>query len=59
MLHTLPPDASRFVVALAGMWSIRATTIPDTVMPGISRRRRARSAALRPLVSRLIDDLRP
>jgi hypothetical protein len=58
LLRTLPADAPRFVVGLAGMWSIRAATIPDTVMPDISAWRRARSAALRPLVARLIADLR-
>ncbi|MEU4238371.1 hypothetical protein [Actinoplanes sp. NPDC026619] len=58
LLRTLPPEASRFVVGLAGMWSIRAATIPDTVMPDISVWRRARSAALRPLVAHLIDDHR-
>jgi hypothetical protein len=58
LLRMLPPEASRFVVGLAGMWCIRAATIPDTVMPGISTWRRARSAALRPLVTRLIADLR-
>jgi hypothetical protein len=57
LLRTLPPEASRFVVGLAGMWCIRAATIPDTVMPSISTWRRARSAALRPLVTRLIADL--
>jgi hypothetical protein len=56
MLRTLPPEASRFVVGLAGMWCIRAATIPDTVMPGISLWRRARAAALRPLVTRLITE---
>jgi aminoglycoside phosphotransferase (APT) family kinase protein len=56
LLRTLPPEASRFVVGLAGMWCIRAATIPDTVMPSISTWRRARSAALRPLVTRLIAD---
>jgi len=56
LLRTLPPEASRFVVGLAGMWCIRAATIPDTVMPNISTWRRARSAALRPLVTRLITD---
>lgn len=55
LLRALPPDASRFVVGLAGMWSIRAATIPDTVMPQISAWRRARSTALRPLVTRLIE----
>jgi hypothetical protein len=59
LLRTLPPEASRFVVGLAGMWSIRAATVPDTaVMPSISIWRRARSAALRPLVARLIADFR-
>lgn len=58
LLRTLPPEASRFVVGLAGMWCIRAATIPDTVMPSISVWRRARSVALRPLVTRLIADLR-
>jgi Phosphotransferase enzyme family len=59
LLRTLPPEASRFVVGLAGMWTIRAATVPDTViMPQISAWRRARSAALRPLVARLIADLR-
>jgi len=58
LLRTLPPEASRFVVGLAGMWCIRAATIPDTVMPSISTWRRARSAALRPLVMRLIADFR-
>jgi hypothetical protein len=59
LLQTLPPAASRFVVALAGMWRIRAATIPDTVMPTMSAWRRARVAALRPLVTRLIADLTP
>jgi len=59
LLRTLPPEASRFVVGLAGMWCIRAATVPDTtVMPNISTWRRARSAALRPLVARLLADLR-
>jgi Phosphotransferase enzyme family len=58
LLRTLPPEASRFVVGLAGMWCIRAATIPDTVMPSISTWRRARSVALRPLVTRLVADLR-
>jgi Phosphotransferase enzyme family len=57
LLRALPPEASRFVVGLAGMWCVRAATIPDTVMPSISLWRRARSAALRPLVSGLIADL--
>lgn len=56
-LGCLPPEASRFVVALTGMWTIRAATIPDTVMPDISAWRRERAAALRPLVTRLIGDL--
>jgi hypothetical protein len=58
LLRTLPPEASRFVVGLAGMWCIRAATISDTVMPSIATWRRARSAALRPLVTRLIADFR-
>ncbi|MCY1143412.1 phosphotransferase [Actinoplanes sp. Pm04-4] len=58
LLRTLPPEASRFVVGLAGMWSIRAATVPDTFHPGLSAWRRARSVALRPLVTRLIADLR-
>lgn len=59
LLKTLPPEASRFVVGLAGMWCIRALAVPDTpVMPGISTWRRARSAALRPLMTRLIADFR-
>jgi aminoglycoside phosphotransferase (APT) family kinase protein len=58
LLRTLPPEASRYVVGLAGMWSIRAATVPDTFNPSISTWRRARSAALRPLVTRLIADLR-
>jgi hypothetical protein len=57
LLRSLPADASRFVVGLAGMWSIRAATVPDTFNPSISTWRRARSAALRPLVTRLIADL--
>ncbi|MEV6305512.1 phosphotransferase [Actinoplanes sp. NPDC051861] len=57
LLRALPPEASRFVIGLAGMWTIRAATIPDTVMPGISRWRRARAAALRPLVTRLLSEL--
>jgi ABC-type uncharacterized transport system YnjBCD permease subunit len=56
LLRTLPPEASRFVVGLAGMWCIRAATVPDTVMPSMSTWRRARSQALRPLVARLIDN---
>jgi hypothetical protein len=54
LLQTLPPEASPFVVALAGMWSIRAATIPDTVMPTISAWRRTRAAALRPMLTRLL-----
>ncbi|WP_433384863.1 phosphotransferase [Actinoplanes sp. CA-142083] len=58
LLKTLPTDASRFVVGLAGMWTIRAATVADTpVMPRISAWRRARAHALRPLVSRLITHL--
>ncbi len=56
LLRTLPPEASRFVVGLAGMWSIRAAVVPDTFNPSISAWRRARSAALRPLLERLIAD---
>ncbi|GIF74813.1 hypothetical protein [Asanoa siamensis] len=52
LLRALPPEASRFVVGLAGMWSIRAATIQDATMPGIAGWRRARAAALRPLVTR-------
>lgn len=55
LLATLPPDASRFVVGLAGMWTIRAAMAPETVMPTIAAWRRARAVALRPLLSRLID----
>jgi phosphotransferase family enzyme len=58
LLRKLPPEASRFVVGLAGMWCIRAATVPDTVMPSISTWRRARSVALRPLVTRLLADFR-
>jgi aminoglycoside phosphotransferase (APT) family kinase protein len=58
LLSTLPPEASRFVVGLAGMWRIRAATVPDTFNPSISTWRRARSAAMRPLVARLIADFR-
>ena len=58
LVRALPLDASRFVVGLAGMWCIRAATVPDGVMPGIATWRRARTAALRPLVARLIGDLR-
>ena len=54
LLQTLPGGASRFVVGLAGMWRIKAATVPDRVMPGISAWRRARSTALRPLVARLL-----
>jgi Ser/Thr protein kinase RdoA (MazF antagonist) len=57
LIQTLPTDAARFVVALTGMWRIRAATIPDTVMPTISTWRRKRAQALRPLVTRLITDL--
>jgi aminoglycoside phosphotransferase (APT) family kinase protein len=58
LLQTLPAEASRFVVGLAGMWCIRAATVPDTFNPSISTWRRTRSAALRPLVARLLADLR-
>jgi len=58
LLRTLPPEASRFVVELAGMWCIRAATVPDTFNPSISTWRRARSAALRPFVAGLIADFR-
>ncbi len=57
LLRTLPPEASRFVVGLAGMWCIRAAAVPDAVVPGIAGWRRARSVALRPLVTRLIAGL--
>jgi aminoglycoside phosphotransferase (APT) family kinase protein len=56
LLRALPCEASRFVVGLAGMWCIRAATVPDTFNSSISTWRRARSAALRPLVARLIAD---
>jgi len=60
LLQPLPPEASRYVVGLAGMWCFRAAMIPDTaLMPNISAWRRARSAALRPLVDRLLADLDP
>ncbi|MFF5077692.1 hypothetical protein ACFY36_11610 [Actinoplanes sp. NPDC000266] len=55
LLRTLPPEASRFVVGLAGMWRFRAATIPDVVLP-IAAWRRARALALRPLVARLIAE---
>ena len=58
LLRTLPPEAARFAVGLAGVWRIRATTIPDTVVPGLATWRRRRSVALRPLVTRLIADHR-
>jgi aminoglycoside phosphotransferase (APT) family kinase protein len=57
LVRTLPAEAARFVVGLAGMWCIRAATVPDTVMPEISVWRRARSVALRPLVTRLIAEV--
>jgi Ser/Thr protein kinase RdoA (MazF antagonist) len=57
LVRSLPPSASRFVVGLAGMWSIRAATISDSVLPTISVWRRARAVALRPLVERLIADV--
>lgn len=57
LIQTLPTDAARFVVALVGMWRIRAATIPDTVMPTISTWRHERVNALRPLVTRLITEL--
>lgn len=57
LLQTLPTEAARFVVALTGMWRIRAATTQDTVLPTISAWRRERVRALRPLVTRLIDDL--
>ncbi|GID28017.1 phosphotransferase family protein [Paractinoplanes brasiliensis] len=53
LLRTLPPEASRFVAGLAGMWRIRTSPIPH-----ITAWRRAREAALRPLLTRLIADLR-
>src|SRR4051812_22358126 len=58
LLRTLPSEASRFVVGLAGMWCIRAATIPDTVMPNISTGRGTGSAALGPLVTRRIEAFR-
>jgi aminoglycoside phosphotransferase (APT) family kinase protein len=58
LLQTLPPEASRFVVGLAGMWCIRAATVPDTFNPSIAAWRRARSETLRPLVARLINEFR-
>ncbi|WP_144122784.1 phosphotransferase [Catellatospora sichuanensis] len=57
LIQTLPTDAARFVVALTGMWRIRAATIQDAVLPTISTWRRERVQALRPLVTRLIIDL--
>jgi len=58
LVRTLPDEAARFVVGLAGMWTIRAVTVTEPVMPEIATWRRARAAALRPLVTRLIADLR-
>ncbi|MEV6850965.1 hypothetical protein [Actinoplanes sp. NPDC051411] len=57
LLRTLPPEAPRFVVGLAGMWRIRAVMTPETVLPYISAWRKARTVALRPLVIRLIAAL--
>ncbi|MFG1990557.1 hypothetical protein ACGFJ7_11345 [Actinoplanes sp. NPDC048988] len=53
LLRSLPPDASRFAVGLAGMWRWRAATVPDAVRP-IAAWRRARADALRPLLTRLL-----
>ncbi|GHJ43504.1 hypothetical protein Cs7R123_08460 [Catellatospora sp. TT07R-123] len=57
LIQTLPTEAARFVVALTGMWRIRAATTQDAVLPTISTWRRERVRALRPLVTRLITDL--
>ncbi|GAB4054278.1 phosphotransferase [Catellatospora paridis] len=57
LIQTLPTDAARFVVALTGMWRIRAATTQDASLPTISTWRRERVQALRPLVTRLITDL--
>ncbi|SNY45235.1 hypothetical protein [Paractinoplanes atraurantiacus] len=55
LLQDLPPEASRFVVGLAGMWRFRSATVRDVVLP-IAAWRRARALALRPLVTRLIAE---
>jgi Ser/Thr protein kinase RdoA (MazF antagonist) len=57
LIQTLPAEAARYVVALVGMWRIRAVTTQDSVLPTISTWRRERVLALRPLVTRLIIDL--
>ncbi|MDI1463538.1 phosphotransferase [Catellatospora sp. KI3] len=56
LIQTLPPEAARYVVALTGMWRIRAATPQHSVLPTISAWRRERVRALRPLVTRLITD---
>ncbi len=57
LIQTLPTDAARFVVAMSGMWRIRAATAQDSVLPTISAWRHERVQALRPLVTRLIIEL--
>ena len=57
LIQTLPTDAARFVVALTGMWRIRAATIPDTVMPTMSAWRASERRHYVRWSSRLITDL--
>ncbi|BCJ76999.1 hypothetical protein CS0771_65430 [Catellatospora sp. IY07-71] len=57
LIQALPADAARYVVAMSGMWRIRAATVQHSVLPTISAWRRERVRASRPLVTRLIIDL--
>ncbi|GAA2358701.1 hypothetical protein Cme02nite_34890 [Catellatospora methionotrophica] len=59
LIQTLPTEAARFVVALTGMWRIRAATAQHAALPTISTWRRDRVRALRPLLTRLLTDLSP
>ncbi|MEV4351125.1 phosphotransferase, partial [Actinoplanes sp. NPDC049596] len=54
VLSGLPEGASRFVVALAGMWRYRSTLPPLPGLPGLRDWQAARARALRPLLARLI-----
>ncbi|SNY44461.1 phosphotransferase family protein [Paractinoplanes atraurantiacus] len=53
ILAGLPDGASRFVVALAGMWRHRSTLPPLAGLPTLRGWQAARARALRPLLERL------
>jgi len=57
LLADLPPEASRFVIALAGMWRRSSARPAHPGMPTHRAWQRARAAALGPLVEELLGTL--